>query len=127
MNLIEFIENKFDCKIDKEISDENVKEFLLFMKVECVTKYEMVEIIWGKNIPKDLVEYVDFDKVVNDYCYVKVNDDCYINENDLEYFKEKYETGVKYFDYTMSKFIKEYNDVMNDDNCQECDYDIFPF
>ena len=42
-------------------------------------------------------------------------------------FKENYETGVKYFNYSMSKFIKEYNEVMVNDNCQECDYDIFPF
>ena len=127
MNVKEFIEVQFDCQIDKDITDENVKEFLSFMKVEYVTKFDMMKAIWGENIPKDLVEYVDFDKLVDDYCYVKVNDDCYINENDLEYFKEKYETGVKYFDYTMSKFIKEYNDFMNDDNCEECDYDIFQF
>ena len=127
MNVKEFIEVQFDCQIDKDITDENVKEFLSFMKVEYVTKFEMMKVIWGENIPQDLVRYVDFDKVVEDYCYVKVNEDYYINENDLEYFKEKYETGVKYFDYSMSKFIKEYNDVMDDDNCQECDYDIFPF
>ena len=125
MDLKEFIEGRFDCQID-DVTNENLKEFLSFMKVECCTKLELIKVLWGE-IPKDLIKYIDFDKIVDDYCYIKVNDECYINEIDLGYFKEKYETGVKYFNYTMSKFIKEYNDVMNDDTCQECDYDIFPF
>lgn len=52
MNVKEFIEVQFDCQIDKDITDENVKEFLSFMKVEYVTKFEMMKIIWGKISPK---------------------------------------------------------------------------
>lgn len=39
MNLKEFIETKFDCKINENTNEDNLKEFLTFMKLECCTKH----------------------------------------------------------------------------------------
>ena len=127
MNLKRYVEENLNCKINDNITEDNLKEFLSFMKVQCYDKNGLIKVIWRISNPYDLIDYIDFDKVVEDYYYLKVNDDCYIDEEDWNYFKEsKYEFGVQYLDYTMDKFIEEYNDAMNDENFQD-DFNLFAF
>lgn len=128
MNLKEFIENELDCKINENTTEDNLKEFLNFMKVECCTNHQLIKYIYdGVDVPLELLNYIDSDRLCEDYCYIKVNDDCYVNEYDLEYFKEsKYDFAVEHLNYNIDKFIKEYNDAMNDENFQD-DFDLFPF
>ena len=121
-NLKSYIEDKFQCTINN-YSEEELKDFLSFMKVDCLDKKGLIHFLEDNNETSFEESIKD---IADDYFYTQINEDCYINEYDLEYFQEKYETGKRYFNYTMDRFIREYQDAMNN-NYQDPDYDLFPF
>lgn len=103
MNLREFMEEKFECNLEK-LNDDELRDFLYYYDLATYDK-EMIkqELCEELEIGEFLMDFINVKELAEYENYTYVNDDCYVCN-----------VGLHYFEICYNEYGKNIEDMIND-------------